>query len=74
VLYGVVTVYFNRKRRTYFFILCGIVMTTLGYFLLSREPPLGYVCILVGVEHFLISLYKWRKAKKTPEIDSQGPA
>ena len=70
VFYGVVPVYFNRKRRMYFFILCGIVMTTLGYFLLSREPPLGYVCILVGVEYLLISLYKWRKAKKTPEIDS----
>lgn len=70
VFYGVVPVYFNRKRRTYFFIICGIVITTLGYFLLSREPPLGYVCILVGVEYLLISLYKWRKAKKTPEIDS----
>ena len=64
VIYGVVLVYFNRKRGTYFFVLCGIVITTLGYFLLSREPPLGYVCILVGVEYILILLYKWRRAKK----------
>jgi hypothetical protein len=67
VIYGVVPVYFNRKRRAYFFILCGIVITTLGYFLVSREPPLGYVCILVGLEYLVIALYKWRKAKKVPE-------
>jgi len=74
VLYGVVFLYFNRKRGTYFFILSGFVMATLGYYLLSREPPLGYVCILVGVEYLLISLYKWRKAKKAPEKDSHKPA
>jgi hypothetical protein len=74
VIYGVVPVYFNRKRRAYFFILCGIVITTLGYFLLSREPPLGYVCILLGLEYLVIALYKWRKVKKVPEIDSQRPA
>ncbi len=73
VLYGVVFVYFNRKRRMYFFILAGFVITTLGYFFLSREPPLGYACILVGVEYLLISLYKWRKGNKAPEIISQGP-
>jgi hypothetical protein len=65
VIYGVVPVYFNRKRGAYFFILCGIVVSTLGYFLLTREPPLGYVCIFVGVEYLIISLYKWRKAKKS---------
>jgi hypothetical protein len=74
VIYGVVPVYFNRKRRAYFFILCGIVITTLGYFPLSREPPLGYVCILVGLEYLVIALYKWRKAKKAPETDSQRPS
>jgi len=62
VLYGVVFVYFNRQRGMYFFILSGVVMAALGYFLLSREPLLGYACILVGVEYLLISLYKWRKA------------
>jgi hypothetical protein len=66
VIYGVVPVYFNRKRRAYFFILCGIVITTLGYFLLSREPPLGYVCILLGLEYLVIALYKWRRARKVP--------
>lgn len=64
VLYGVVFVYFNRQRGMYFFILSGVVMAALGYFLVSREPLLGYACILVGVEYLLISLYKWRKAIK----------
>jgi hypothetical protein len=66
VIYGVFPVYFNRKRRAYFFILCGIVITALGYFLLSREPPLGYVCLLLGLEYLIIALYKWRKARKAP--------
>jgi len=73
VIYGVFPVYFNRKRRAYFFILCGIAIIALGYFLLSREPPLGYVCVLLGLEYFVIALYKWRKARKNPETDSQGP-
>ena len=73
VLYGVVFVYFNRRRGMLFFTLSGVVMAALGYFLLSREPPLGYACILVGVEYLLISLYKWRKGKKSPEIISQRP-
>ena len=73
VLYGVVFVYFNRRRGMLFFTLSGVVMAALGYFLLSREPPLGYACILVGVEYLLISLYKWRKGKKAPEIISQRP-
>jgi hypothetical protein len=64
VLYGVVFVYFNRQRGMYFFILSGVIMAALGSFLLSREPLLGYACILVGVEYLLISLYKWRKAIK----------
>jgi hypothetical protein len=62
VLYGIVFVYLNRQRGMYFFILSGVVIATLGYFFLSREPPLGYACILLGVEYLLISLYKWRKA------------
>jgi len=62
VLYGVVFVYFNRQRGMYFFILSGVVIAAMGYFFLSREPPLGYACILLGVEYLFISLYKWRKA------------
>jgi hypothetical protein len=67
VIYGVFPAYFNRKRRAYFFILCGIAITALGYFLLSREPPLGYVCFLLGLEYLVIALYKWRRARKAPE-------
>ncbi|TRO48955.1 hypothetical protein E2P65_01960 [Candidatus Bathyarchaeota archaeon] len=65
VLYGGVFVYLNRRRGRIFFILAGVVMAAMGYFFLSREPPLGYVCILLGAENTLISLYKWRKARGT---------
>lgn len=64
MLYGLVFVYFNRKRGMYFFVLSGVVMAALGFFLLSREPLLGYACILLGVEYTIISLYKWKKAVK----------
>lgn len=63
--FGIVFVYFNRERRTFFFILSGFIMATLGFFLLSHEPPLAYVGILLGLEYLLISLYKWRKPKKS---------
>jgi len=71
--YGIALVYFNRERRM-FFLLSGIIGVPLGVFLLSREPTLGYVCILLGLECLIITLYKWRKAKKAPEKDSQKPA
>jgi len=61
--YGIVLVYFNRERRT-FFLLSAIIGVPLGVFLLSREPTLGYVCILLGLEYLIITVYKWRKAKK----------
>jgi len=72
-LYGIVLVYFNRERRM-FFLLSGFIMAALGFFLLPREPTLGYVCILLGLEYLVITLYKLRKPKKVPEIDSQRPA
>jgi len=62
--YGIVLVYFNRERKM-FFLLSGIIGIPLGVFLLSREPTLGYVCILLGLEYLIITLYKWRKAKKS---------
>jgi len=71
--YGIVLVYFNRERKM-FFLLSGFIMAALGFFLLPREPTLGYVCILLGLEYLVIALYKWRKAKIAPEIDSQRPA
>ena len=61
---GIVLVYFNRERRM-FFLLSGIIGVPLGVFLLSIEPTLGYVCILLGLEYLIITLYKWRKAKKS---------
>ena len=61
--YGIILVYFNRERRM-FFLISGIIGVPLGVFLLSREPTLGYVCILLGLEYLVITLYKWRKAKK----------
>jgi hypothetical protein len=60
---GIVLVYFNKERRT-FFLLSAIIGVPLGVVLLSREPTLGYVCILLGLEYLIITLYKWRKAKK----------
>jgi len=65
--YGIVLVYFNRERRT-FFLLGGIIGILVGVFLLSREPTLSYVCILLGLEYLIITLYKLRKAKKAPEM------
>jgi hypothetical protein len=62
--YGIVLVYFNRERKM-FFLLSGIIGVPLGVFLLSREPTLGYVCILLGLEYLIITLYKWKKAKKS---------
>jgi len=62
--YGIVLVYFNRGRKM-FFLLSGIIGVPLGVFLLSREPTLGYVCILLGLEYLIITLYKWKKAKKS---------
>jgi hypothetical protein len=70
--YGIVLVYFNRERKM-FFLLSGVIGVPLGVFLLSQEPTLGYVCILLGLEYLVITLYKWRKAKKAPETDSQRP-
>ncbi len=67
LLYGVVIVYFNRKRKT-FFLLGGIIGILVGVFFLSREPALGYVCILLGLEYLIITLYKWRKAKKASQV------
>ncbi len=61
--YGIVLAYFNRERRM-FFLLSAIIGIPLGVFLLSREPTLGYVCIFLGLEYLVITLYKWRKAKK----------
>jgi len=55
--YGIVLVYFNRERKM-FFLLSGFIMAALGFFLLPREPTLGYVCILLGLEYLVIALYK----------------
>lgn len=71
--YGVVLVYFNRERKM-FLLLSGVIGVPLGIFLLSLEPTLGYVCILLGLEYLVISLYKWRKATKATETDSRRSA
>jgi len=71
-LYGIVIVYFNRHRKT-FFLVSGVVGVPVSVYLLSREPILGYVGIILSLEYLLIGLYKWRKTKKDHEISAQRP-
>jgi hypothetical protein len=63
VLYGIVAVYYNRHRKTVFFI-GGIIGAPVSYYLLSREPILGYVGFILSLEYLLIGLYKISKQKK----------
>jgi hypothetical protein len=70
--YGIVLVYFNRQRTT-FFLFGGIVGATMGGLLLRRESAYGYVCILLGLEYLLIALYNWRKSKKSHEMGPHSP-
>ena len=71
VFYGIVLVYFNRQRTMSFFLLGGVVGVTMGGLLLLRGSAFGYVCILLGVEYLLLTVYKQRKPKKTHEDGSQ---
>jgi hypothetical protein len=69
--YGIVLVYFNRQRTT-FFLLGGVVGVTTGGLLLLRESDLGYMCVLLGVEYLLITVYKRRKPKKKDQGQSSA--
>jgi hypothetical protein len=69
--YGIVLVYFNRQRTT-FFLLGGVVGVTTGGLLLLRESDLGYMCVLLGVEYLLITVYKRRKSKKKDQGQSSA--
>jgi len=64
--FGVITSYFNRKRKNFFLIGTGIFFC-LSIFFLSRNPIISYSLIAISLEYLAIGVYKIRKTvKNTP--------
>jgi hypothetical protein len=59
LFYGIVVVYFNRKREYRGFLVGGIMGILVGMFFPINQE-LGSVFIFTGIEYLVIAAYKWR--------------
>jgi len=60
LFYGIVLVYYNRKREYRVYLIGGIMAFLIGA-LLPINRDLGLVFVVVGVEYLGIAVYKWRR-------------
>ena len=65
LFYGIVVVYFNRKREYRVFFVGGIIAVFIGMFLPINQE-LGLVLVFTGIEYLVIAVYKWRMVRHDP--------
>jgi len=64
LIYGLVVVYYNRKKESKLFLIGGVVAILAGTFL-PINHELGLTLVIIGVEYLGIAVYKWRNERLT---------
>ena len=63
VLFGIVFVFFNRKRNKLFFFIAGICWAAVGIIILVLLSSVGIAYAIMGIMCIAMGVHKWRKEK-----------